>query len=193
MSEEKQHRIEKHRPKCEAFAHIVRPIFQTYHTEPYTLYDFCCGNGLTSRYVADSLAESIVLVDIADIGMRKMIQGKLPNPIYVQASIIDVEVQGNAAVVAVHACGGLTDRVLEKAVEAKVPFGIMPCCYRLGIAEYDLALPPDARKQLYKNQQDYYDTRRIQFAIENGFEARIERIDSRISPMNNVLVGIPRR
>jgi len=35
-------------------------------------------------------------------------------------------------VVSVHACGGLTDRVLDRALEARARVAVLPCCHDLG-------------------------------------------------------------
>lgn len=50
----------------------------------------------------------------------------------------------SAGVIAVHACGSLTDRVLELAVAMRAPVAVMPCCYS-GTAR---AAPLAARRAL---------------------------------------------
>lgn len=92
---------------------------------------------------------------------------------------------------AIHACGILTDKVLEKAVQSKVPVAVMPCCYNDQMKRYQLQQPPDSRILLYSRREDYHDAVRLQFLREQDYTTELRTIDARITPMNNVIVGIP--
>ncbi len=94
------------------------------------------------------------------------------------------------AVIAIHACGILTDKVLEKAVQARTPVAVMPCCYNDQIKRYQLRQPPDSRILSYPRREDYHDTIRLQFLREQGYRAELQQINPRITPMNNVIMGI---
>jgi hypothetical protein len=47
----------------------------------------------------------------------------------------NVELGENDVVVSVHACGALTDRVIDLAVSARCRLAVLPCCHDLGRAE----------------------------------------------------------
>src|SRR5205085_11868383 len=46
-------------------------------------------------------------------------------------SIDEVAIGANDLVVSSHACGALTDRVLERAVAARARVAVLPCCHDL--------------------------------------------------------------
>ena len=48
---------------------------------------------------------------------------------YIETDIRDVEVRSTDAVLSVHACGALSDRVLDLAISAKARVAILPCCH----------------------------------------------------------------
>jgi hypothetical protein len=47
----------------------------------------------------------------------------------------DVDLRADDVVVSVHACGGLTDRVIDRAVMARCRLAVLPCCHDLDRAE----------------------------------------------------------
>ena len=100
-------------------------------------------------------------------------------------------IPSNAAVIALHSCGVLTDKIIEKAILSLSPVAIMPCCYNQNMREYDLQNPPDKRKLMYKSENDYYDTFRMQHLRENGYLVFLRTVNPKITPMNNVIIAIP--
>jgi hypothetical protein len=48
---------------------------------------------------------------------------------YTHARLVDVELQSADVVVSNHACGALTDRVLEAAAAAGARVAVLPCCH----------------------------------------------------------------
>src|SRR5688500_847276 len=53
---------------------------------------------------------------------------------FVAASLDEVEIFPGDVVVSSHACGALTDRVLERAVGVRARVAVLPCCHELGAA-----------------------------------------------------------
>mmetsp|Transcript_6598 Transcript_6598/g.9313 ORF Transcript_6598/g.9313 Transcript_6598/m.9313 type:complete len:286 (+) Transcript_6598:75-932(+) len=49
---------------------------------------------------------------------------------YVTGSISEVKAANDSVLVSVHACGDLTDMVLELAASCGSPVAVLPCCYR---------------------------------------------------------------
>lgn len=50
---------------------------------------------------------------------------------FVESDIGDVTLNGNDVVVSAHACGGLTDVILDRALEAGAIVAVLPCCHNL--------------------------------------------------------------
>lgn len=182
-----------HHEKCKAFKAVTLPFFQTYFETSYNLYDLCCGNGLAGAYFLDEKeVEKVVMVDLKSLMYRTKLQERNPGIVFINESIDNLIISEKpAALIGVHACGRLTDIVIEKAVDARVPFAVMPCCYNSEMNKYELREPPDGRKLVYPNEQSYYDAFRMQFAKERGYDVVLTTIDPKITPMNNVIVATP--
>ena len=50
---------------------------------------------------------------------------------FVASALDEVEISEDDVVVSSHACGALTDRVLERAVAANARVAVLPCCHDL--------------------------------------------------------------
>src|SRR5262249_40914018 len=101
------------------------------------------------------------------------------------ASPVDVvEILPGDIVVSVHACGGLTDVVLELATVARARVGVLPCCHDVGAPEpgalsgwWDKALAIDVGR-----------ARRV---AAQGYHIWTQRIPQDIPPKNRLLIGAP--
>ncbi len=92
----------------------------------------------------------------------------------------------DAAVLGVHACGKLTDTCIEIALELGGPLAVMPCCRSNAVNR----APQGLRQAL--GEDVAYDVHRT-YAIENaGYRVRWREIPAVITPMNRVLIGVPR-
>ena len=54
---------------------------------------------------------------------------------FVAGALEDAEILPTDVVVSSHACGGLTDRVLERAVAARARVAVLPCCHVLATGD----------------------------------------------------------
>ena len=93
----------------------------------------------------------------------------------------------SVGVVAVHACGALTDAVLQTAVTLGAPVAVLPCCYT-GMAA---AAPSVLRQSLgVALAADVHRT----YALErHGYVVDWAAIPAAITPMNRILVAAPRK
>jgi SAM-dependent methyltransferase len=101
--------------------------------------DLACGHGLLAHImlILDQTSETALAVDKAiPENARKLSRAlmeswpQLKNRIIFQeASIEDITVLPGDLVVSVHACGPLTDLVLDKAAERHARVAVLPCCH----------------------------------------------------------------
>jgi hypothetical protein len=103
---------------------------------------------------------------------------------FVQEQLDVVEIQPTDIVVASHACGELTERVLERAVSARARVAVLPCCHHLSTLDapglsgwIDGAVAIDIVRALRLKDQ--------------GYRIRTQTIPSTITPQNRLLVGEP--
>jgi hypothetical protein len=100
-----------------------------------------------------------------------------------QRSLKGVRIGPDELVVAVHACGTLTDRVLDTALAARAAVAVLPCCHNLrwgtaGLEAWmDGALAVDAMRAL-----------RVRAA---GYRVYLLKIPDEITPQNRLLIGVP--
>lgn len=94
------------------------------------------------------------------------------------------ELGGDTRLLGIHACGGLTDRVLDRALQARCRVAVLPCCHSKakldaggleGWLDHDVAV--DATRAA-----------RLRAA---GYDVHTARIDAAITPKNRLLVGTP--
>jgi Methyltransferase domain len=96
----------------------------------------------------------------------------------------DVEVRPDDLVVSCHACGGLTDRVLERAVAGRARVAVLPCCHDLARGDAgDLAGWVDGPLAI--------DIMRAMRLRQQGYRVWTQTIPADITPKNRLLLGAP--
>jgi hypothetical protein len=103
---------------------------------------------------------------------------------FVAGSLDSVEILPGDIVLSVHACGRLTDVVLERAASARARVAVLPCCHDAGVCDagglsgwMDPALAIDAVR-----------ARRLG---DQGYQIWTQRIPADITPKNRLLIGAP--
>jgi hypothetical protein len=103
---------------------------------------------------------------------------------FIPASIETVAIAGGDLVVSVHACGALTDTVIDRAMGARARVAVVPCCHDRAACDaggldgwMDAALAIDATR-----------ARRLAAA---GYRVRTQRIPQAITPKNRLLLAEP--
>lgn len=103
---------------------------------------------------------------------------------FIESDICDVELNRNDIVVSAHACGGLTDLILERAVDAGARIAVLPCCHNLKDADLggldgwmDGTLAMDAARVF-----------RLRF---QGYRVLTQLIPEDITPKNRLLLAEP--
>jgi hypothetical protein len=103
---------------------------------------------------------------------------------FVAAELDDVEILPADVVVSSHACGALTDRVLDRAIAARARVAVLPCCHDLdagdagGLAGWvDRPVAIDIVRAMRLSQQ--------------GYRIWTQAIPGEITPKNRLLLGDP--
>jgi hypothetical protein len=88
-------------------------------------------------------------------------------------------------VVSSHACGALTDRVLEAAVAARARVAVLPCCHDLAACDAgDLSAWADGPLAI--------DMMRAMRLKDQGYRIWTQTIADTITPKNRLLIGVPK-
>ncbi len=156
--------------------------------------DLACGHGLLAHImlILDNGSDHAIAVDakIPDNAGKlsaSLIESwpRLENRIhYRQMRIQDVEICPSDLVVSAHACGSLTDLVIDKAVEANARVAVLPCCHNLKTcATGSLTNWMDVSLAI--------DTIRATGLAAKGYAITTQKIPETITPKNRLLMGHP--
>ncbi|GMI25231.1 hypothetical protein TeGR_g8480 [Tetraparma gracilis] len=164
------------------------------HSPPHTLYDVACGHGLTGLlFAALHPSLRVVLCDARrPSSFAPLLAAVAAVRPHVRSSVTYVESPlsalppppGSSAVIAVHACGSLTDAALAFAADVSASTAaVMPCCYT-GTAA---GAPAGARRMLGVGLAA--DLERAYRMEARGFRTDFSAIAEEITPMNRILVA----
>eukprot|EP00978_Attheya_sp_CCMP212_P048913 scaffold593182_cov63-Attheya_sp.AAC.1 len=129
------------RPQLEWMLHQIRNVVEAhpdYGKRPLQVVDVGGGKGHLANFLAHHFGPEVVQVQVVDIspsaihnGLMRARRHQLANIQYNvgDATIAQFE-QGVDLVVALHACGALSDVALGHAVTSGASFAICPCCFR---------------------------------------------------------------
>ena len=156
--------------------------------------DLACGHGLLAHIMLildnDSdhgLAVDARIPDNAGKLSQSLVKSwpRLENRIHYREMLIqDVQIHPSDLVVSAHACGILTDLVIDKAVEANARVAVLPCCHNLKTcATGNLMNWMDGALAI--------DTVRALGLASKGYVISTQKIPETITPKNRLLMGHP--
>jgi hypothetical protein len=103
---------------------------------------------------------------------------------FVGSALDDVEIESTDIVVSSHACGRLTDVVLDRAIAARARVAVLPCCHDLANCDagelsgwVDGAVAIDIMRAVRLEQQ--------------GYRIWTQSIPAAVTPKNRLLLGAP--
>jgi hypothetical protein len=103
---------------------------------------------------------------------------------FVESSLEALDVCASDVVVSSHACGALTDLVLERAAGARARVAVLPCCHRLD--------SPEARKLSgWMDGALSVDVARAHRLEHQGYRVWAQTIAPGITPKSRLLLGQP--
>lgn len=107
--------------------------------------DMAGGHGLLAHVMLllDDSSPSAIVVDralppsagkVSDVLVREWprLDGRMA---FVEAAVSDVALDASDVVVSSHACGALTDVILDRAAAARARVAVLPCCHDLASAD----------------------------------------------------------
>lgn len=154
--------------------------------------DLACGHGLVAflMLILDDSSPAALCADkrlpasadrLASALVRAWprLEGRV---VYEEVPLEEVALSERDLVVSAHACGALTDRVLDRAVAAGARVSVLPCCHDEETCDtgaldgwLDLSLAIDVTR-----------ARRL---AERGYVVLTQQIPSTITPKNRLLMG----
>jgi len=156
--------------------------------------DLACGHGLLAyaMLLLDSKSEQAVGVDrrLTACGEKiaQALEVQWPNLkdrlTFIEADLSSIELSNQDLVVSAHACGELTDVILERAVEAKARVAVLPCCHSFRKQDsggYDAWLEGSMA----------IDVQRVARLREQAYSVRMLSIPSEVTPKNRLIIGEP--
>ena len=103
---------------------------------------------------------------------------------FVERDVSTFELAPEDVVVSSHACGALSDRILQRAISARAVVAVLPCCHDLATCEtgplagwMDGPLAIDVMRAIRLKQ--------------SGYRVWTQTIASDITPKNRLLIGVP--
>ena len=156
--------------------------------------DLAGGHGLLAQalLLLDDSSPSALVVDASLPPSAERLQASLvaawprlrDRVAFVRAPLETVCIEPDDVVVSCHACGGLTDQVLDLAVRARARVAVLPCCH-------DVRNAP-ARLDGWMDAALAQDVDRAQRLAVAGYDVWTQTIPPDITPKNRLLVGAPR-
>jgi len=154
--------------------------------------DLACGHGLLAHImlILDDSSDSAIAVD-KDIPqnaqkLSKALIASWPRlenrVVYQQMSVQDIAVLADDIVVSAHACGVLTDLIIDKAVEQHVRVAVLPCCH-------DVEASSTGGLQGWMDKPLAVDTVRALTLRSKGYRVVTQKIPGEITPKNRLLMG----
>jgi hypothetical protein len=152
------------------------------------------GHGLLGQLMLllDDTSPSAVVVDKAlpssSTRLHEALLGSWPRlagrVAFVVGQFGDFEIFGTDVVVSSHACGALTDRVLERAAAARARVAVLPCCH-------DLATCDPGSLSGWVEGAVAIDIMRAVRLEQWGYRVWTQAIPAGITPKNRLLLGAP--
>lgn len=157
--------------------------------------DVAGGHGLLAHLMLllDDTSPTAVVVDPAPPASAERIQRSLVQAwpkldgrvTYVKGPVDALQIGRDDVVVSCHACGALTDRIIERAAASEARLAVLPCCHDEGTCDagdltgwMDAALAIDAVRALRLGTQ--------------GYRVRTQTIPAQITPKNRLILAEPR-
>lgn len=160
------------------------------------IVDLACGHGLLAQMLIlldDSSPEALAvdlripksakILEASLCGEWPRLQGRVS---YIESDLGEVPLHRDDVVVSAHACGGLTDLVLERAVQVGACVAVLPCCHDLKDADL-------GGLEGWLDGPLAMDATRVARLRSKGYRVFTQVIPGDITPKNRLLMAEPER
>ena len=154
--------------------------------------DLACGHGLLAHImlILDNSSKTAMAVDTKIPLSAEKLSSQLMDAwprlknriIYKQLPVQEISVLPDDLVVSAHACGSLTDVIMDLATEQHARIAVLPCCH-------DLKLSSTAGLEGWMDPVLAVDTVRAMRLRSKGYRILTQKIPDSITPKNRLLMG----
>ena len=156
------------------------------------IMDLACGHGLLAHImlILDDSSKTAIAVDKKlPLNAEKLSEAlitswpRLKNRvIYKELPVQEVTILPDDIVVSAHACGSLTDLIIDKAMEQHARVAVLPCCHNLKESSTD-------GLEGWMDKTLAVDTVRAVRLRSKGYRIVTQKIPNDITPKNRLLMG----
>ncbi len=156
--------------------------------------DLACGHGLLAQILLllDSQSKGALAVDVrlppSAATLAEVLQTEWPRLKdqlrFVEGGLETVPLDADDLVVSAHACGHLTDLILERAMAARARVAVLPCCHDLDVAATGGLLG-------WVDGPLAVDVTRVATLRAAGYTVYTQTIPAEITPKNRLLLAEP--
>ena len=157
------------------------------------VWDLACGHGLLGHImlILDDSSPEAILVDrtippkgstLSQALMERWprLKGRVH---YRQMDLDEIIVQPQDIVISVHACGSLTDLVIDKGLAANARLAVLPCCH-------DLSTCHTGGLEGWMDGPLAVDAMRAARLTAHGYKVMTKTIPQDVTPKNRLLMGL---
>ncbi|MBW2607056.1 MAG: methyltransferase [Deltaproteobacteria bacterium] len=156
------------------------------------ILDLACGHGLLAHImlILDDSSKTGIAVDKEIPSNAKKLSSSLIESwprlknriIYKEVSVQEITIRPDDIVVSAHACGSLTDLIIDKAIEQHARVAVLPCCH-------DLKESSTNGLEGWMDKTLAVDTVRAVRLRSKGYRIVTQKIPNDITPKNRLLMG----
>jgi hypothetical protein len=156
------------------------------------ILDLACGHGLLAHImlILDNSSKTAIAVDNEIPLNAGKLSGELITSwprlknrvIYKQVPVQEITILPDDIVVSAHACGSLTDLIIDKAIEQHARLAVLPCCHDLKESSTD-------GLEGWMDKTLAVDTVRAVRLSSKGYQIVTQTIPNDITPKNRLLMG----
>jgi SAM-dependent methyltransferase len=188
---------------CRAGCLPRKELFEAWETARRTrrrlrggrVVDLACGHGLLAQLLLllDDSSPEALAVDLRLPSSAPRLAAVLGEDWprlagrvrFIEADLNTVELSADDLVVSAHACGGLSDRILDRALAARARLALLPCCHDLKDADL-------GGLRGWLDGPLALDVLRVERLRRAGYHIHTQTIPSDITPKNRLLLAEPR-
>jgi N-acetylmuramic acid 6-phosphate (MurNAc-6-P) etherase len=158
------------------------------------IIDMACGHGLLGQIMLllDNTSSGVVAVDkTLPPSCHKLhtalihVWPRLENRInFIQTDLAEIDLNENDIVVSAHACGSLSDIIIDRAVQAGARLALLPCCH-------DIKTCDTGNLEGWIDCSLAIDATRVARLRQHGYSVMTKLIPDDITPKNRLILAEP--